>query len=59
MFRHAGSIFHVLDFVSIQPVDCPVSSATEAELICSYNWLDRSTPSVLVPGTYKLACTLA
>ena len=59
MFRHAGDIFHVLDLVSIQPVDSPVSSAMEAELICSYNWIDLSTPSVLVPGMYKLACTLA
>jgi len=59
MFRHTADIFHFLDLVSIQPVDSPVSSATEVELICSYNRIDLSTPSVLVPGTYKLACTLA
>lgn len=53
MFRHTGEVLHAFDVVSILPTDSLVTSTTKADLVCSYNWVNDSTPSVLVPGMFK------
>ncbi|RYP33430.1 hypothetical protein DL766_003461 [Monosporascus sp. MC13-8B] len=52
MLKNAGAVIH--PFTTVQAIDTEVSSAGSFELLCTYNWIEKtknkSDPAIYVPG---------
>ncbi|KAK6330100.1 hypothetical protein TWF718_003528 [Orbilia javanica] len=40
----------IIDQATLEPDDSLVSSASKSVLLCSYDWQDEQTPTILIPG---------
>lgn len=48
-------LIRTIDYDGLQPAPAAVTSSGDVELVCSYNWKDRWSPSLYVPGTFRSA----